>query len=85
MKKWLLMIGIFFIGQWLFIMLDGTILAPNVNKLGDFASRLLEANLFKGRFTMYHNPFFKIMTITGLVSMILMVISDLFVLVKRSR
>ncbi len=85
MKKWLLMIGIFFIVQWLFIMLDGTILAPNVNKLGDFASRLLETDLLKGIFTMYHNPFFKIMTITGLVSMILMVISDLIVFFKQSR
>ncbi|WP_051189157.1 YfzA family protein [Halalkalibacillus halophilus] len=82
-KKWLYTISIFILLQFIFILIDGTFLEPSPNRIGNFASRIVETKLFSEWLTLYENPIFKIITVLGVLHIIFTGMKDLFLFLLR--
>lgn len=83
LKKWIITLGVFFISQLVFIAIDGTFLEPNLNNIGNFASKLVENML--SWFTLYDNPFFKFITMIGVLHIIFTAIKDVIVCITPKK
>lgn len=77
MKKWMLILGIFFAAQVVFIAIDGTFLEPKLNNLGDFASNIAGHIFLKEWFTIYENPIHKLITILAILQIAYLAIKDI--------
>ena len=60
--------------QLVFIGIDRTFLEPNLNRMGDFASRLAGNYFFEKWFILHDNPIFKLITAIGILHIIYLLI-----------
>lgn len=81
-KKWCITLSIFLSGVVVFIIIDGTILEPKLNQMGNFMKNVVEEKL--EWFTLYQNPFLKFVTILFALHIIVMAIEDIVVFLKNS-
>ena len=81
LKKWLITLSLFLLSIIVFINIDGTILEPRLNQMGNFMKNVVGEKL--EWFTLYHNPFLKFVTILFALHIILMAIEDIVVFFKN--
>lgn len=75
MRRWFITLGSFVIGQLLFVLIDGTILEPRLNKAGDFMVGVVGDRL--DWITIYHSTFLKILTLLFVIYMMCILVKDL--------
>lgn len=76
-KRWFITLSLFFSGQFVFLLIDGTFLEPKLNKMGNFMKDVCGEKL--EWFTIYHNPFLKFVTLLFIIHMIYMLIKDIII------
>ncbi len=81
LKKWVITLSLFFSSIVVFINIDGTILEPRLNQMGNFMKNVVGDKL--EWFTLYHNPFLKFVTILFALHIIVMGIEDIVVFLKN--
>ncbi len=74
-KRWLITISIFFVAQWVFFLIDGTILEPQLNDMGERMVRFAGPKL--EWFTLYEAVFLKIITMIFLLYIAVTLVTDL--------
>lgn len=79
------MIGIFIFSQSLFILLDGTIIAPKVNKYGDVAGKFIEKHILVDTYLFYESRFFNIVTVVGVILIVFHLTKDMITHVKKRK
>lgn len=81
LKKWIITLTLFLLSIIVFINIDGTILEPRLNQMGNFMKDIVEPKL--SWFTLYHNVFLKFITILFALHIIFMAIEDIVNLFKN--
>jgi len=81
-KRVFVTIGLFLLMQLVFFAVDGTFLAPKLNRMGNFAQEMVETTFFRNWFRFYENPIFNIITILAILHVLY--ISIMSVIVKNS-
>lgn len=80
-KRWMITIGIFFIVQLIFFVVDGTFLEPNINDSGNLFARLgrwiLESRIFTEWITPYTFPFFNMFMTVHVIAILIQAVQDI--------
>lgn len=74
LRRLIITVGLFLVMQLIFIVIDGTFLEPNFNRMGNFASGLAKNDFFKNWFILYDNPIFKLITAVAILHIIYVLI-----------
>lgn len=82
-KRWLITISIFFVAQCAFLLIDGTILEPRLNDIGEGMVRFAGPKL--EWFTLYEAVFLKIITMLFLLYIAVTLVTDLIYFWRRKR
>ncbi|KGR87273.1 MULTISPECIES: YfzA family protein [Lysinibacillus] len=81
LKRWIITIGIFLIVQLIFIMVDGTVLEPNINDSNDLFARMgrwiLDSRLFTEWITPYSFPFFNMFITIHIIAILIAALGDI--------
>lgn len=81
-KWWITTIGIFFIVQLTFFIVDGTSLEPNLNDsdniFGRYADWLSESRIFNEWITLYSFPWFNLATTLFVIFLLANAVTDVF-------
>ena len=77
-RSWIITLGVFFIVQLVFIIVDGTSLEPNINDSGNIAGRVLESGLFTKWITPYDFPFFNMATMVFVIAIFAKAVTAIF-------
>lgn len=80
-KKWFITLSLFLSGVVVFMIIDGTILEPRLNQMGNFMKNVVGPKL--SWFTLYHNVFLKFITILFALHIIVMAIEDIIIFLKN--
>lgn len=83
-RRMIIVVGWFLLMQIIFIVIDGTFLEPNLNKMGNFASELAINEFFETWFFLYDNPIFKLVTTVALLHIIYVLIKTIILGFKES-
>ncbi|MFG3613876.1 YfzA family protein [Rummeliibacillus stabekisii] len=80
-KRWIITIGIFFIVQLIFIVVDGTFLEPNINDSDNLFARLarwiLDLKLFTKWIAPYSFPFFNMFMTIHVIVILIQAVHDI--------
>jgi len=82
-KRWIFTIGLFVLSQCIFILIDGTILEPQLNSIGYYMMKMIGPKL--RWFTLYHHPFLKCITLLFLFYIIIKAMKDIVVFLKMQK
>ena len=80
-KRWMITMGIFFIVQLIFIVVDGTFLEPNINDSDNLFARLarwiLDLKLFTKWIAPYSFPFFNMFMTIHVIVILIQAVHDI--------
>lgn len=83
LRRLMITIGLFLIMQLIFIVIDGTFLEPNLNRMGNFATGIAESNFFEKWFVLYDNPIFKLITAIAILHILYVLIKTVIIELKE--
>jgi len=79
LRRLIITVGLFLILQFIFVIIDGTFLEPNFNRIGNFASGLADAKFFKIWSFLYDNPIFRLITPIAILHIIYVLIKTIII------
>jgi hypothetical protein len=82
-KRWFITLSLFFSSVVVFIIIDGTILEPRLNRMGKFMENVVGEKL--EWFTLYHSLYLKSITIIFTLYIIIKALEDIIVFLKKRK
>lgn len=82
LRRLFITVGLFLIMQIVFIVIDGTFLEPNLNKVGTFVSNIAEIKVFEW-IVIYDNPVFKFITVIAVLHIMYLLIKTIILRLKE--
>lgn len=82
LRRLFITVGIFLMMQMFFIVIDGTFLEPNLNKVGTFVSNIAENNVFEW-IVIYDNPVLKFITVIAVLHIMYLLIKTIILRLKE--
>ncbi len=83
LRRLIITVGLFLILQLIFIIIDGTFLEPNFNRIGNFANSLADAQFFKIWSFLYDNPIFRLVTPIAILHIIYVLIKTIIIGIRE--